>query len=200
MEAAADVIAHAAERHRAKRVQRHVARAASLPVRACSRSRNSSSLGRGKLRRAAKPAAPRVEGLRELLRRVAIERARGWHRPAPAAAPFSRAQAIDQVSRPTRRYSARSVAPGARDLAQHVDEPGTAPPRRRREVRAAVERLQLRRQPHAHRPAARPRRRLHERHVDAIDVGPLFAIDLDRDEVAVEDRRDRRRSRTTRAP
>ena len=51
-----------------------------------------------------------------------------------------------------------------------------------------------------HRPAAGAGRRLHERHVDAIDVGPLLAIDLDRHEVRVEHGGDRLRSRTTRAP
>ena len=43
-----------------------------------------------------------------------------------------------------------------------------------------------------HRPAARPCRRLHERHVDAIDVGTLLAVHLDRHEIAVERLRDRR--------
>ena len=46
--------------------------------------------------------------------------------------------------------------------------------------------LAIRRQPHAHRPAARAGRRLHERHVHAVDVRPFFAIDLDRDEIAIE--------------
>ena len=55
-----------------------------------------------------------------------------------------------------------------------------------REVRAAVEGLQLGRQPHAHRPAARARRGLHERHVHPIHVGALLAIHLDRDELAIE--------------
>ena len=42
--------------------------------------------------------------------------------------------------------------------------------------------------------------RLHELHVDAVDVGTFLPIDLDRHEVLVEHARRRRRSRTTRAP
>ena len=76
--------------------------------------------------------------------------------------------------------------PDARNFLQDVDETRPAPPRRRREIRAAVERLQLGREPHAHRPTAGAGGRLHEGHVDAIDVRPLFAIDLDRHEVFVE--------------
>ena len=41
---------------------------------------------------------------------------------------------------------------------------------------------------------------LHEGHVDAIDVGPLLAIDLDGDKVSVQHRRRSRRFRMTRAP
>src|SRR5262249_2619343 len=77
--------------------------------------------------------------------------------------------------------------PDPRDLPEQIGEPGTPPPRRRREVGAAVERLEVVRDKHRHRPAARAGRRLDERHVDAIDVGTLLAIDLDRHELAVED-------------
>ena len=69
---------------------------------------------------------------------------------------------------------------------QHVQERRPAPGCGRREVGAAVERLERRRQPHAHRPAAAAGGGLHEGHVDAVDVGPLLAIDLDADELAVQ--------------
>jgi hypothetical protein len=52
-------------------------------------------------------------------------------------------------------------------------------PRPRREVRAAEEGLTRGRQPHAHRPAAAAGQPLHEGHVHGVDVGALFAIDLD---------------------
>src|SRR5207245_11073794 len=54
--------------------------------------------------------------------------------------------------------------------------------------RAAVVRVPLRREPHAHRSAARSSGRLDEGHVDAIDVGSLLAIELNGDEVLVEQR------------
>src|SRR5699024_4360233 len=53
--------------------------------------------------------------------------------------------------------------------------------------RAAVKRLERRCEPDAHRPAPRAGRGLNECHVDAVDVRPLLAIDLDRDEMPVED-------------
>ena len=70
----------------------------------------------------------------------------------------------------------------------------------RRKIRPAEERFQVRRQPHAHRPAATARGRLHEGHVDVVHVGPLLAIHFDGDEILVQDFRRSPRSRTTRAP
>ena len=58
----------------------------------------------------------------------------------------------------------------------------------RGEIGAAEKRLQLRRQKHRHGPAAAARRRLHERHVDAIDIRPFFAIHFYRHEPAIQDR------------
>ena len=76
--------------------------------------------------------------------------------------------------------------PHPRQLAQQVCEPGPAPARRGREVGAAVERLEIRREEDRHRPAAGTGGRLDEGHVDAIHVRALLAIDLDRHEVVVE--------------
>ena len=70
---------------------------------------------------------------------------------------------------------------------QHALEAGPAIAIVRREVGAAVERLQVRRQEHRHRPAALAGQQLHGGHVDLIEVGPFLAIDLDADEVLVED-------------
>ena len=189
MEAAADVIAHAAERHRAQREEHHVARALDdgAACRACSRSRNSSSLGRGNF--GALPNPPRRASNAAANSAVArSSTAGGGTSPAAALRP-ERAQPLDDV----RGGLGDLVAlfpPDARDLLEDVGEPGLAPPAGRRKVGAAVERLQRRREPHAHRPAARPGRRLHEGHVDAVDVGPLLAIDLDRDEVLVQQLRE----------
>ncbi len=65
--------------------------------------------------------------------------------------------------------------------------PRAARPFARWEVGAAEERLPIGRQPDAHRPAARLIERLHGGHVDRVDVGPLFAVDLDADVVAVHE-------------
>src|SRR4051812_5973091 len=61
----------------------------------------------------------------------------------------------------------------------------------RRPVRAAIKWLQLRRQKHAHRPAAMPREHLHRIHVNLIEVRPLLPIDFDWDKVLIEHPRDR---------
>ena len=59
----------------------------------------------------------------------------------------------------------------------------------RREVGAAVERPALGREEHRHRPAAAAGQRLDRAHVDLVEVGPLFAVDLDRDEALVQEGR-----------
>ena len=59
-----------------------------------------------------------------------------------------------------------------------------------RKVGAAVERLALGCQPDGHRPAAAAAHRLHRGHVEAVDVGTLLAVDLDRDVVLVQVARD----------
>ena len=56
-------------------------------------------------------------------------------------------------------------------------------------VGAAEERLAGRGQQAGHRPAAMAGHRRGRRHVDRVDVGPLLAVDLDRDEPLVQDRR-----------
>ena len=60
--------------------------------------------------------------------------------------------------------------------------------RRRREVRAAPERLAVRRHEHRHRPPAVARERDDRVHVDPVDVRTLLAVDLDADEVLVHER------------
>ena len=198
MEAAADVVAHAAERHRA---QRRAAPCRARRRRRCARARAAGTAARSAAETSARRRSRRG-ARRTPARNCATVRASA---SAPgtsadgAACSIARScvgQRLGRLARPSSRSARQTRAISLQD----VDEAGPAPPRRRRKVGAAVERLQLRRQPHAHRPAARSGRRLHERHVDAIDVGPLLAIDLDRHEVLVQHRRDRRRSRTTRAP
>ena len=106
MEAAADVIAHAAHRHRAQRVgghqQRRLRRAPPAVRRACSRSRNSSSDGRGKLRRVAEAAAAAIERHLELLdadvERVGAGDRRDSARARPSV-PVTDLQPVEQLRR-----------------------------------------------------------------------------------------------------
>jgi hypothetical protein len=71
---------------------------------------------------------------------------------------------------------------------QHLGKARHAVARLRRKVGAAVERLPVGREKHRHRPAAVLGERLHRLHIDRVDVGPLLAIDLDIDEIAIHDR------------
>ncbi len=89
-------------------------------------------------------------------------------------------------------HALRIVRVGLRQLAEHGEKavPRAARAVARREIRAAEERLARRREPDAHRPAARSGQRLHRGHVDRVDVGPLLAVDLDADVVLVHEARD----------
>ena len=82
------------------------------------------------------------------------------------------------------------VAPGLGDRFQDLPERGHAPPRRGREVGAAVERVAVRGEPDAEGPAALAGEGLHRFHVDGVQVGPLLPVDLDAHEVLVQERRD----------
>ena len=94
-------------------------------------------------------------------------------------------QARDQP--PARRLDLVALlAPGPVDALEHLAERRHAVARLVREVGAAVERPAVRGQEDRHRPAAAAGHRLDRRHVDLVEVGPLLAIDLDRDEVVVE--------------
>ena len=71
---------------------------------------------------------------------------------------------------------------------QHLPERRHPVPRLRRVVRAAEERLAVRREEDRHRPAAVAGERDDGVHVDRVDVRPLLAVDLDADEVLVHQR------------
>jgi hypothetical protein len=57
-----------------------------------------------------------------------------------------------------------------------------------RKVSSREERTPIRREKHAHRPAATARQRHCRRHIDVVEIRPLLAIDLDADKVAIEKR------------
>ena len=160
---------------RVPRPQRHVARVA--VARSCVLAHQEEELRRTwKFRRVAETTVPLVESLTELLQ-GALQRLRSRRRPRRSGL-LHRAQLRRQ--RFGRLLDLRTFRPpDARNLAEDVDESRPPPSRRRREIGAAVKRLQVRRQPHAHRPTTRTGCRLNERHVHAVDVGALFTIDLD---------------------
>ena len=86
---------------------------------------------------------------------------------------------------------AAALAPRGGHGREHVAEARHSAPPARRPVRAAEERLLFGREEDRHRPSALAGHRLHRLHVDLVQVRPLFAIDLDTDEIAVQAFRDR---------
>ncbi len=164
-----------------------MSRGSASPVRACSRRRKSSSLGRGNFGASPKPPRRASKAARNCWL-ATVEHIRSWRPPRRRSGhpKLCSRSTMDEADRSTLSRSSRQT----RAISSRMStKPGLAPSRRRRKVRAAVERLQRRREPHAHRPPSRAGRGLHERHVHAIDVRPLLAIDLDRDEMAIEDLR-----------
>ena len=183
METAADVVAHPAEGHRPQGAEHHRARRFGAGAGVFAGQEQEFRRTR-ELRRVTEAAAAFVEAARPLGRRRVehgvIRRCPIGRRRRSGAQPGDRGGG--------RRGDAGGIlTPRPGHLAADVEQRRPPPGRGRRKVGAAVERLERRRQPDAHRPAAAAGGRLHEGHVDAIDVGPLLAIDLDADEVAVED-------------
>ena len=199
MEAAAHVIAHTAERHRAQR-RGHLRPGLRGPCRARTHAAEiSSSTGRGNLGASPNPPFRRSNAERYSPRPASTSRGR--------RAGFRARSAVcagDALSRSNSSAAAKSIRARSSDQTRQISwrmstNPGRPQREFRRKIRSAEERLQLRRQKHRHRPSAGPRRRLHERHVHAIDVRPLLAIDLISTNDAFSSWRPRR-SRTTRAP
>ena len=118
------------------------------------------------------PAAPRIRLFPQLLH----HRRAGFHDPLPL------------------------LPPRFRDPLQHQRKARASVVIIRRKISSAEKRLQLRRQPHRHRPSAAARRRLHKGHVDPIDIRPLFPIHLDRPQNPGSESPRSPRFRTIRAP
>ena len=78
-----------------------------------------------------------------------------------------------------------SVVEGVGHADQYPAKAGHLPVVFRRKVGASIEGQTLRSEEHGHRPAAAPGKRLHCRHIDAIQVGPLFPVHFDVDKVFV---------------
>ena len=180
VEAAADEVVHPAGRHPVERAERQLELAA--PQQELDRRR-----GR-ELRRVAEAAPLRVELRAERCDRVVqqLRRQRLRRRLLRCALP----QRVDEHRRLPRDVVA-PVAVRLGDGAEHLLERRHAVPRLGREVRAAEERLAVRREEHRHRPAALAGQRDDGVHVDRVDVGPLLAVDLHADEVVVHQPRRR---------
>jgi hypothetical protein len=143
--------------------------------------------GRGKFRSAAEAGVRGVKHAAEVLESRVQDRfirlAAGSGRGCPLH------ELSDHVS--ARLLDPFAIAlPGFGDALQNCAESGAAVAIVGREVRSAEEWLQVRRQKDGHGPAAAAGGRLHEGHVDAVDVGALLAIHLHRHERSVENRRD----------
>ena len=165
----------------ARSVTSAMSRGSAAPVRACSRRRNSSSLGRGNFGASPKPPRRGSNDDGELSHRATRGRRHRERRRGPPSSACS--EGVPMIVAADCSTFVALLAPDARDLFEDLDEARSSPSCRRREVGAAVERLEGRRQPDAHRPPAGSGRGLDERHVDAVDVRALLAIDLDRHEV-----------------
>ena len=138
-----------------------------------------------KFRRAARAAIDRIDDAAELLCGVVEFGGADRHPARLARRAFEplhqrRAVLLDLL---------RLFAEQPRDLAQHIDKSGPAVTRRWRKIRAAPDRLAAGRQKHGQRPAALLAEMMQRRHVDLVDVRPLFAIDLDVDEQLIHDAR-----------
>ena len=77
--------------------------------------------------------------------------------------------------------------PDCADPPEDVGKPGTAVPGLRGKICPAVEGSPLRREEHRHGPPAVLPHRLQGGHIDPVEIGSLFTIDFDADEIPVED-------------
>ncbi len=181
-EAAADLVVHPAARHRAQRVQGHLA----LPAREQELDRRR----RRELRRALVEAAVLPVVAAAQLRDRLVE-----HRGVEVALRGRHVRrALQPREQPLRGVVDLVAALGERvgHRHDHLRPRRHALARLGREVGARVERRALRREEGVERPAAAARERLDGVHVDRVDVRALLAVDLDADEALVHQRRDLR--------
>ena len=138
----------------------------------------------GELRRSAEPAVLGVGAL-EQAQRTLLGGLGAGQRLAGARPARERFGDLGRAL----RHLVAAIAPRLRDAREHLAERGHPMARLRRVIGAAVERTSVGGAEHRERPAAVPGQPGHRVHVDLIDVGPLFAIDLDAHEQLVHERR-----------
>ena len=184
-EAASELVVDAALAHPAQSQQEGPA-GCSIP-RACSVAPEEFEHGGiGEFRRSPQPAIHAVHATGQALR-VEVER-RGCDLPirrGRLGVEDGRAQRLGVL-----RHRFRLGVIGPRDGSQDVDEGGPSKACLLRKIRAAPERFAGRRQEHGQRPTARLIEGVKRRHVDLVDVGALFTVDLDVDEEFVHHRGD----------
>jgi hypothetical protein len=183
MEAAPDLVVHAAARHPLageddRLEQRRVAGGAVLAQEELERRRMR------ELRRAAESAFLTVDVREEALGGAAWQAGVQLAIAAPdlLGACQPREQLVDGL-----RDLVGSLAVGARDRLEHPREARHAVTVDRREVRAAVERLAVRGEEDRHRPSAPSREHLDGLHVHVVDVRALLPVDLHVDEPLVHE-------------
>ncbi len=176
MEAAAELVVHAAAGHPGQGVAQHLERARIAGPLPDAQDRLPGHRLR-ELGRLAEPAVALVE--------LAGEAQVGAHQDifrehaGRAGEALGLLHALHELAPGFQHLAAPSVI-GVRDGLEQPREGGHAVTVHRREVGAAVERHAVGGEEHGHRPAAPARHGLHRLHVDLVHVGPLLAIHLDR--------------------
>ena len=137
---------------------------------------------RRELRRPPEAAPLRVERCSQPSYGLAEQRLGQWLRRRRATTGLL--DCADELGRRTGHLAA-ALTVGTRDRLQHLAEARQPVAWFRREVRAAVEGLPLRREKGGQRPAAVPGQSHHRVHVDRVEVGAFLPVDLDVDEELV---------------
>ena len=167
VEAAADEVVHPARRHAVERAGCEI-----------ERTRTQEQLDRRRrreLRRVSEASPGRV-----VLRAQDADRVGNEARRERLARRRERRASLQRLDERRRvlRHLVRALPVRVGDRDQQLAERRQAVPRLRRVVRAAVERLALRREEDGHRPAALAGDRHHRVHVDRVDVRALLTVDL----------------------
>ncbi len=181
VESAAELVVHAALGHGAQGLLQHAHAllvAGALGV----AQQELEGHGLGKLGGAAKAAVVRLELVCQrtegVVEQLVAQRASGH----PGGG--GRADMLDQLLARVQQL-ASAVAIGVGDAQQHAPEGRQTMAILGRKVSAAIERHAIWRHEHCHRPAAAAGHGLNSGHIDIIDIGSLFAVDLDINEVFV---------------